>query len=58
MVVVKLQKRPSGKYYSWVLTLPKGFEKELTDKLGNIPFAYDLEIDAKGRLKGEPKFLK
>lgn len=58
MVVVKLQKRPSGKYYSLVITLPKGFEEELKKKIGEVPFGYDISLDNKGILKGEPVLLK
>ena len=58
MSVVKLQKRPSGKYYSLVLTLPKGFEQKLKEKLGEIPFGFDIELDKKGKLTGEPVLLK
>lgn len=58
MAVVKLQKRPSGKYYSLVITLPKDFEQKLTEKLGEVPYGFDITLDSKGKLTGEPVLLK
>ena len=58
MSVVKLQKRPSGKYYSLVITLPKDFEQKLTETLGEVPYGFDINLDKKGKLTGEPVLLK
>ncbi len=58
MAIVKLQRRPSGKYYSLVITLPKDFEGKLKEKLGEVPYGFDIELDKKGNLKGEPVLLK
>lgn len=58
MTVVKLQKRPSGKYYSLVITLPKDFEQKLTEKLGEVPYGFDISLDKKGKITGDPVFLK
>ena len=58
MSVVKLQKRPSGKYYSLVITLPKDFEQKLTEKLGEVPYGFDIKLDNKGKLTGDPVLLK
>lgn len=58
MSVVKLQKRPSGKYYSLVITLPKDFEEKLTKRLGEIPYGFDIKLDSKGKLTGDPVLLK
>ena len=58
MTVVKLQARPSGKYFSKVLTLPRTLLDEFTKKEGEEPYGFELSIDKSGRLLGEPVFLK
>ena len=58
MKVVKLQARPSGKYLSKVLTLPKTLLDEFTKTSGEEPYGFELSIDKGGRLIGEPVFLK
>jgi hypothetical protein len=58
MVIVKLQDRPSGKYSSKVLTLPKQLMDKIIKILGEEPYGFDIDVDKKGKVTGEPVFLK